>query len=238
VVLALAVDTERRLDHVAVLIEHIGLGLVALEVGGGRVEEQQIDLEVQQVSGLEVHLLGELVVDLQQPVHRAVAGVLIQLWEAVDPRALIDPLARRQLAQRLKGAVGDHREQHALGPWIQAPTRQQPVQRAIDPQDLPQAVQRPRPTDRTGLHELKAPGRAAGHQRLIGLKEPAQRPDQPADRRAVQLILTPEAVQHTHDRVPRHRVPLVVRQLQIPDLAAVFALTSQRPVGNLTRHGR
>jgi hypothetical protein len=88
VVLAVAVHPERRLDDLAVLVEHIGLGLVALEVGAGRVEEQQIDLEVQQVRGREVDAFDELRLDLQQPVHRPVAGVLVEVVQAGDPGAL------------------------------------------------------------------------------------------------------------------------------------------------------
>ena len=72
-------NPERGADHIAVLIDDVLLGLISLEVRRGRVKEQQVDLEVQQVGGLEVHLLGQLILDLQQPVHRPVAGVLVEL---------------------------------------------------------------------------------------------------------------------------------------------------------------
>jgi len=90
------------------------LGLVALKIGRRGVEEQQVDLKVQEVSGLEVHLLREVVLDLQQPVHRPVARVLIHLVQPVDPRALTQPLARGELGERLERPVGDHREQNPL----------------------------------------------------------------------------------------------------------------------------
>ena len=227
-VLALAVSPERRRDDLAVLVEHVGFGLLALEVGRRRVEEQQVDLEVQQIGGLKVHLLGELVLDLQQPVHRPVAGVLVKFGEPVDPRPLAHPPARRQLAQRLKRAVGDHREDHPFRARVEAAARKQPRQRPVDAEDPPQAVKRPRPADRPRLHEAQLPARRRS-QRLIGLEHPLKRADQPHDRGAVQPVLTPEAVQHPHDRVPGLGVPLVVRELQIADLAAVRALACRAP---------
>jgi hypothetical protein len=72
VILAMPANTERRANHAAVLVEHVVLFLVALEVRRGRVKEQQIDLEVEQIRGREVHGLCEVVLDLQQPVHRPV----------------------------------------------------------------------------------------------------------------------------------------------------------------------
>ena len=87
-ILAVPAHPERLSDDVAVLVEDVLLGLVALEVGRGRVKEQQVDLEIEQIGGREVHRLGELVLHLQQPIHRAVTGVLIELGQAGDPRAL------------------------------------------------------------------------------------------------------------------------------------------------------
>jgi len=76
VVLAVPVCPERRRHDLTVLVGDGLVGRLALKIGRRRVKEQQVDLEVQQIRGGEVHLLGELVVDFKQPVHRAVAGIL------------------------------------------------------------------------------------------------------------------------------------------------------------------
>jgi hypothetical protein len=54
-ILGVAAHPERRADHVAILVDDVVLWLVALEVGRGCVEEQQVDLQVQQIRGREVH---------------------------------------------------------------------------------------------------------------------------------------------------------------------------------------
>ena len=54
-ILAVTAHPERGTDHVPVLINDVLLGLVALEVRRGGVEEQQVDLEVEQIRGREVH---------------------------------------------------------------------------------------------------------------------------------------------------------------------------------------
>jgi hypothetical protein len=64
--------TPKRRARRAVLLdlfEIAPVALVALEVRQGGIEEQQIDLEVQQIGGRPIHLLGQLRLDLQQPVH-------------------------------------------------------------------------------------------------------------------------------------------------------------------------
>jgi len=104
-ILAVTANAKRIPDHVAVLVDQVLVGLVALEVGRGGVEEQQVDLEVQEVRGREVHRLGKLVLHLQQPVHRAIAGVLVKPGQPSDPRPLCHPLAGGELGQRLKRAL-------------------------------------------------------------------------------------------------------------------------------------
>ena len=219
-ILAVTAHSERLADHVAVLIDDVLLFLVALEVGRGRIEEQQVDLEVQQVRCGEVHRLAQLVLDFQQPVHRAVAGVLIKLGQPGDPRALCHPLAARQLRQGLQRAVGDHREDHPLGAAVKPPAAQQPLERAVDRQLLPDPVKRPRAAHRPRLDE-REPRRRRRGERLIRLERPLQRADQPDDRVAVELILAAEAVEHPHLALLGYGVPLVVCQLQVGDLAVL-----------------
>ncbi len=171
----MAVRSERRRDQLAVLVDGRLVRRLTLEIRGGRVEEQQVDLQVREVGGLEVHLLGELVLDLQQPVHRPIARVLIELRQPVDPRALSDPLAGGELRQRLQRPIGDHREHHPLGARIQATAVQQPLERPVDPQRTPDPVKRPRPADRPRLHEPQPRTGAGGRPRWrIGIQPPAR----------------------------------------------------------------
>lgn len=50
--------------------------LAGLEVGAGGVEEQQIDLQVQQISDLTVNLFGHRRLDGRQRIHRPIAGLI------------------------------------------------------------------------------------------------------------------------------------------------------------------
>jgi hypothetical protein len=142
--------------------------LVELEVGGGGVEKQQVDLKVEQVGDLVEHLLFEGVFDLDQPVHRPVARVVGGLRQAVDEDVLVDPAGRGQLRRRCQGPVGDQREQHPLGPLVQPASGEQPHHRLVDAQTTPQPVQRPGAAQRPRLEELQAIG--GGGQRLVRIQ--------------------------------------------------------------------
>ena len=194
VILGMPVGPKRR-RHLAVLVDDRLVGLVGLKVRRGRVEEQQVDLEVQQVGGLPVHALAELLLDLQEPVHRPVARIIRDIVEAVDPGALTHPARRRELRQRLQCAVGDQREQHPLSAPIQPTALQQAAHDGVDPQPAPQPVEHQRAAHRPRLDE---PQLRVGRrfQRLTRLEHALQRPDQPHDRVAVKLVLTAEAVDH------------------------------------------
>jgi hypothetical protein len=63
-------------DLAAPVAGHRLIGVVGHEVGAGRVEEQQVDLEVQQRGDRPKHLPLDLRCGLDQPVHRPVALVL------------------------------------------------------------------------------------------------------------------------------------------------------------------
>ena len=70
-------------QEVAVVVAGHGfVGVFQFEVGGGGVEEQQVDLEVEQVRDLVEHPDLELLADVVEPVHRPVAGVVAGLRAA------------------------------------------------------------------------------------------------------------------------------------------------------------
>jgi hypothetical protein len=181
----------RRFPRLAVLTNRRLIGRLTLEVGRGRVEEQQVDLKVQQVRGLEVHLLRKLVLDLQQPVHRPGARVLIQLVQAVDPCPLTQPVAGRELRERLERPVGDHREDHPLCARIEPPALQPPSERPVDRKRPPlhrrqvgshRGRHRPSeqvddPPDRAGA---RSTGADHGDRLLRGASRRSDRPERPA----------------------------------------------------------
>ena len=125
------------------------------------MEEQQVDLEVQQVGGLPVHPLAELLLDLQEPVHRPVARIIRDIGEAVDPGALSHPAGGGELRKRLQCTVGDQREQHPLSAPIQPAALQQAAHHGVDPQPAPQPVEHQRAAHRPRLDEpqLRVGGR-------------------------------------------------------------------------------
>ena len=86
-----------------------------LEIGGCRVEKEQVYFKIQEVGDLVVRLLGQDRLDLQEPVHHPVAGVVAGLVQAVDVHVLADPLGGGQLGRCRQGAVGDQGEQDPLG---------------------------------------------------------------------------------------------------------------------------
>src|SRR6266567_1956100 len=72
-------------------------GRTGPEVGGGRVEEQQVDFQVEQVRDLVVDLFGEDLLDVQQRVHRPVTRVVAHIGQSSDVHVMGDPVGRGQL---------------------------------------------------------------------------------------------------------------------------------------------
>ena len=208
------------------------VGSLDLEVGGGRVEEQQVDLEVQQVGHREVHGLGQVRFDLQQPVHGPVAGVVIDGIEARHRHPLADPLRGRQLGQRFQGPVGHQREQHPFGAGIETAARRQGAQRVADPQSAPQTIEGPHPAQATGVdrgHRPVAAGLGAEQRRVGGTQEPGDARHQAGQSLPVDPVGPPEVVDHLRRRRPRRRVALVVGQLQVGHPGPVLVLPASLP---------
>src|SRR6266849_11063601 len=109
---------------------------------------------------------------------------------------------------------------------LTSPGRGEPGQDRPDAQPLPQRVQHVRPAAGPGLGEGQLAVRRRGR-RLAGVQQPGQRCHQAADRGLVELVFPTEAVDDLRHRPPGGGVPLVVRQLQVPDLA-VLGLPDRR----------
>jgi len=124
---------------------------VAFEVGGGGIEEKKIHFEVEQGRDLPEHLLLQLWRDLDQPVHRPVAGVVGGLGQPVDVHVAAHPPGRGKLGGGVQGPVGDQREQHPLDPGVAPAPDQQLGHQRVQPQPPPQPVQHVGATQRAGL---------------------------------------------------------------------------------------
>ncbi len=87
------------------------VGLVEFEVGGGGVEEQQVDFQVQQGGHRPEDFLLQGVGDLAQPVHGPVAGVVVGGGQARKVHVVGDPVGGGELRRGRQCPVGDQREQ-------------------------------------------------------------------------------------------------------------------------------
>jgi hypothetical protein len=132
--------------------ERVGalLGLIPLEERRGGVEQQQVDLQVEQVSDGEEHRLlhHRVGIGLDQQVHRPARLILVHPDQPRDHHVLADPLGGGQLGRRRHRPPGDQRKQHPLHRGGEPPPVQHPSQRLRDPKLLPQPVQQPGRPDR------------------------------------------------------------------------------------------
>jgi len=127
------------------------VGDVDLPVGGGRVHEDQIQIKVQQMRDRGEHLSGDVVQRARQEVHRGVGGVVGEARAALDRDPLGNPLRAGELATRFEGALRDEGEHHPLDHL----TVQPPAGRGLpDTEPFPDPLQRPRPSQATGVQDL------------------------------------------------------------------------------------
>ncbi|MEV0272394.1 hypothetical protein AB0H43_26760 [Hamadaea sp. NPDC050747] len=129
------------------------VGLVEFEVGAGRVEEQQIDFEVEQVGDAVVDRPGQRRFDTDQVVHRPVAGIVGDRRQAGQMHVVADPLRCRQLARRLERSVGDQREQHPFDVDLTTASVDHVSRELVDAQLGPQAIEQPHSAQRPRLQE-------------------------------------------------------------------------------------
>ena len=102
--------------------------VLALEVGGGRVEQDHVDVEVQQVGDGEEDLPLERLVGVEEEVHRPVEdlGVVSQLDHLGNGDVVGRPLQGGELGGRGEAAVGDEAEEHPLDSLVEAPSLRLP----------------------------------------------------------------------------------------------------------------
>lgn len=199
--------------------------LVELEVGGGGVEEQQVDLEVEEVCHREedglLHL--GLAIGRDEEVHRPVGLVLVHRGKPGDRDVLGRPGGGGELRGRIDRPVGDEREQHPLHVDAEAPSPKQAPESGVDPERVPQRVKEPRrphlarPSDREALAER------FGEIGARFLAEVAvDRMDETAEPVEVERVLPTEVDEHLRHR--RAALSPVVGELDVADDRTVLVL--------------
>ena len=128
---------------------------VDLPVGGGGVDEHDVQVQVEQVRDRGEDLRGDLLERVEQEVHAPVGLIVAQRRQPRDGHILGHPPAAGQLRAGFQGALGDHREHHPLGQLgVQPAAGRSRAQRRPDAQPLPQSVQRPRPAQPARVEDL------------------------------------------------------------------------------------
>ena len=198
--------------------------LVQLEVGGGGVEEQQVDFKVQQVRDLAVHLLLQLGRTCVQPVHRPVARVIADRRRSPSMcTSPADPVRCGELGGRGQRPVGDQREQHPLGgrgvpraarPELAARSGSVRCPAAATAVQHVRAAVRPRPSKASSPAAVAASASAGS----------SSRASDPTSRRTAarsSWSSRPKLCSTFGTDRRRGGVPLVMRQVQVADLAAL-----------------
>jgi len=99
-------------------------------------------------------------------------------------------------------------------------------------------IERIRPTEWPGANERKfGPGRA-GSQRVGRIQQPRQRRHQAFHRISVEVVFPTEGEQHLRHCPALHRIPLVVRQMQIPDHARLVVPLGRLHINNSRRYDK
>src|SRR5665647_1844513 len=203
-----------------------------LEIQGAL--EKEVFHEVASLLSLEVDLVEDLLLqrslDLEEPVHGPVAGVVRGLREARDVHVLADPARGRQLGGRGQSTIRDQREEHALGALVAASPFEQAPHDGVDSEALPEPVQGVAAAQRPRPEELEA--LAGGEQCRLGIglggEEARERAREALQRRPARCVLAAEVVDHLGARALRHGVPRVVGELQVADDRAVLVLARCR----------
>ena len=179
------------------------VGAVDLPVGGGGVDEDDVDVQVQQVRHRVEDPRRDLAQRVQQEIHCRVSGVVAEPGAVGDRDPLGHPPCGGQLAARRQRPLRHQREQHPLGrAAVDPPTRRDPAQRRPDAEPVPEPVQHPRPAEAARVQHLDLAG-VRGRDRLLRVQEPRDRGHQPGQRVAVHGLGAAEVVDHLRRAAPR-----------------------------------
>src|SRR5690606_41328704 len=92
----------------ALCIFGVGIFLLNLEVNGGGIDKDHIDLKIEKVGDGEGDVSLDIIGRFQQEVHRPVELVHFDFVQAVDAHLGLDPVLHGELAGRGQCAIGHH----------------------------------------------------------------------------------------------------------------------------------
>ena len=196
------------------------------EVSRGGVEEQQVDLEAEHLARPGRRPLLQGPADLQQPVHRPVARVVGRRRQPGDQYVLARPAGAASFddGASARFATRANSTRSADG------SRRRPFSSSRIAGPMPSrshSAPSTRAAQRPGLRELQALRR--DRPGLPWLQVTGDGGDQPLEGLPGTGLLPAEVVDDLHPRPLRGRVPHVVGQLQVADLAAVLVPARRRP---------
>ena len=228
VVLGLAEPALPSLDRHAETVVGVRFGLqvgqlvgaVDLPVGGGGVDEDDVDVQVQQVRDRVEDPRRDIAQRVEQEIHCRIGGIVGEPDAVGDRGPLGDPPGGGQLAARFQARWPPARTTPARPRRRRSAARQPPAAAPPRCRSAPQLVQYPSSAEAARVEHLDLAG-VRGGDRLVRVEEPRDRGHQPGQRLAIDGVGAAEAVDHLRRRDAGDRVALAVRQLQITDHAAV-----------------
>jgi hypothetical protein len=168
-----------------------------------------------------------LVLDLQQPVHSAIAAVVVDLGQARDDDLITDPAGAGQLGEGLESAVADHGEEGAFGAVVEASPAEQAVEDLVESELAPELVEQPGATQGTRVEELEL-GSLKGDG-LARIESAGEGGDEATDSVLVELVGATEAVEDLGLGLARGGMPFVVSELEVADHGAVAVVALDGP---------
>ncbi len=208
--------------------------LLELAVGARRVEEQQVDLEVEQIRHGEEHRLLDLLAVLHQEVHRPVQRVRLDRVQPFDVDLPTDPPLHRELRPRRQGPVGDHGEEQALDLDLIRPLGKELPQSGVELEAMPEGVQQVRAADRERL--LDGDVRAIAGEKagldvgcLVVTKEAVDALDETSQALLVDALAAAEVMEDERLGTLGLRVSEVVGELDVLGDGAVLVGALHRP---------
>jgi len=240
VVLALAVGAESGGDSgrplfiitVTHVPEHLApsvpldgfIGFVYAEVGGGGVEEQEINLQVEEIGHLMEDRLLESGGDQKKEVHGPVEGVIGYLGKPGDLHVSLHPFRCGQLGGGTKRPTRHQSEEGPFGLLVPATRGKEAGDGLSDPQRAPQDVKDVGSTHRSGLHESEVGKlRGKGLVRPAGVQIAGDGADQTLERLPGTCLFPAEVIKDLGLRTALVCVPDVVGQLQVANDMSVFS---------------
>ena len=119
---------------------------VPFDIGARRVEEEEVDIEVQQIGDGEEDLCMDKVTTCKKDIHGPVEVLEGNRFEVAQGDIASDPLLHRPFGGRGKGPVGHHGEECPVNGTLEGAVFEGPAEELRDTQLLPEPPQQMCPT--------------------------------------------------------------------------------------------